>query len=244
VRKNNGIYIGSRTSPKGSSRACLCWDTNTYSISCCDGSIQSQGIGSITGVAQVPRTPLTNATFNQAITDILLEEPNGNYDLAPYGKIQDWDVSQVTDMSNAFSETNFNGDISNWNVNQVTTMAYMFYDNEDFNQDINSWNTGSVITMEGMFQGALAFDKPMGFLDVSNVTNMYGMFQGAFLFNQDIESWITGNVNTMAYMFSFASNFNQDLSSWDVINVLNCFDFSNSTPNWNLPKPNFTNCTP
>ncbi len=47
--KNKGIYIGSRTSPKGSSRACLCWDENTYSRSCCDGSIGAQGIGNITG---------------------------------------------------------------------------------------------------------------------------------------------------------------------------------------------------
>ena len=44
----NKTYIPSRTSPKGSSRACLCWDTNTYSINCCDGDIRSQGIGVIT----------------------------------------------------------------------------------------------------------------------------------------------------------------------------------------------------
>ena len=53
MRKNKGIYIGSRTSPKGSSRACLCWDTNTYSISCCDGDIRSQVIGSITGTKKI-----------------------------------------------------------------------------------------------------------------------------------------------------------------------------------------------
>ena len=45
---NNKNYIPSRTSPDGGSRACLCWDTNTYSISCCDGSMQAQGIGVIT----------------------------------------------------------------------------------------------------------------------------------------------------------------------------------------------------
>ena len=45
---NNKTFIPSRTSPKGSSRACLCWDTNTYSISCCDGDIRAQGIGVIT----------------------------------------------------------------------------------------------------------------------------------------------------------------------------------------------------
>lgn len=37
----------SRTSPKGGRRGCLCWDSDKYSQECCDGSIQSQGIGSI-----------------------------------------------------------------------------------------------------------------------------------------------------------------------------------------------------
>jgi hypothetical protein len=46
--KNNKIFIPSRTSPNGGGRACLCWDTNKYSISCCDGSMQAQGIGVIT----------------------------------------------------------------------------------------------------------------------------------------------------------------------------------------------------
>lgn len=37
----------SYTSPKGSSRACYCKETNTYSRDCCDGSLWAQGIGSI-----------------------------------------------------------------------------------------------------------------------------------------------------------------------------------------------------
>ena len=51
MRQNNkskGVFIPSRTSPTGSGRACLCWDTNTYSIKCCDGSMRAQGIGVIT----------------------------------------------------------------------------------------------------------------------------------------------------------------------------------------------------
>lgn len=35
-------------SPKGSKRGCLCWDKNTYSKKCCDGSLRAQGIGNIT----------------------------------------------------------------------------------------------------------------------------------------------------------------------------------------------------
>ncbi len=36
----------SRTSPKGSRRACLCED-NTYSVKCCKGNLVNQGIGKI-----------------------------------------------------------------------------------------------------------------------------------------------------------------------------------------------------
>lgn len=45
----------SKTSPKGGRRGCLCKD-GTYSSKCCDGSLQAQGIGSITGVESVSTT--------------------------------------------------------------------------------------------------------------------------------------------------------------------------------------------
>ena len=50
-RISQKTFIPSRTSPRGSSRGCLCWDSNTYSISCCDGSIHAQGIGVITRIS-------------------------------------------------------------------------------------------------------------------------------------------------------------------------------------------------
>jgi len=39
----------SNTSPKNTNRGCLCPDGKRYSRKCCDGSLQAQGIGSITG---------------------------------------------------------------------------------------------------------------------------------------------------------------------------------------------------
>ena len=39
------------SSPKGGTRGCLCAD-GTYSIECCDGELQSQGVGSL--VQSVP----------------------------------------------------------------------------------------------------------------------------------------------------------------------------------------------
>ena len=43
------LDYGKHASPKGGNRACLCWDENTYSIECCDGSLRAQGIGSTVG---------------------------------------------------------------------------------------------------------------------------------------------------------------------------------------------------
>ena len=45
----------SYSSPKGGRRGCLC-ENGTYSSKCCDGSLQAQGIGSITGVESVSTT--------------------------------------------------------------------------------------------------------------------------------------------------------------------------------------------
>jgi len=47
-RNKNKPIIESNSSPLGGNSACLCWDTSTYSIECCDGSFEAQGIGSIT----------------------------------------------------------------------------------------------------------------------------------------------------------------------------------------------------
>ncbi len=47
---NSGIFIGPTrglSSPKNSRRACLCLDSDTYSVSCCKGYLMNQGIGVI-----------------------------------------------------------------------------------------------------------------------------------------------------------------------------------------------------
>ena len=41
-------------------------------------------------------------------------------------------------MSGLFKYTDFNGDISEWNVSNVTDMSDMFFDCEYFNQDISA----------------------------------------------------------------------------------------------------------
>ncbi len=86
-------------------------------------------------------------------------------------------------------------------------------------------------------------------LDVSEVctakvTNMFELFRSKGITDQDINSWDVSSLTNMSNMFWIATTFNQDLSPWNVDNVINCGGFSADTPQWILPKPNFTNCTP
>jgi len=46
---NRRTVLPSRSSPKSSTRACLCQDKNTYSKECCKGAMMNQGIGNVTG---------------------------------------------------------------------------------------------------------------------------------------------------------------------------------------------------
>ena len=78
---------------------------------------------------------LTDSTFSAAITGCLSESPADGlcttYGLTTkkYGTMPNWDVSRVTDMSNAFKDkTTFNASISGWDTSQVTSMRGLFYE--------------------------------------------------------------------------------------------------------------------
>ncbi len=92
------------------------------------------------------------------------------------------DTSEITDMSDLFTYSLFNGDISNWNTSNVTDMTFMFQEAEAFNQDINNWNVSSVTNMNRMFAGAWNFNQALNNWDVSKVTYMIEMFYNARAF--------------------------------------------------------------
>ena len=159
--------------------------------------------------------------------------------------IGNWDVSSVTDMRSMFAYADtFNQPIGDWDVSSVTDMRVMFGFATSFNQPIGNWDVSNVTTMNGMFGETNAFNQDIVSWDVSNVTDMRNMFESATVFNQDIGNWDVSNVTRMFEMFLNSSTFNQDLSSWGVDGVTECSSFSDGAPQWTLPQPNFTNCTP
>ena len=116
---------------------------------------------------------------------------------------------------------NLYGKIKEWDMSSVTDMSYIFYNALSFNQDISNWDVSSVTNMRGMFCGAEAFNRNISNWDVSSVTDMYGMFWNAKAFNQDISNWDVSSVTNMNNMFLNAHAFNQDISNWrNVSNVI------------------------
>ena len=91
------------------------------------------------------------------------------------------DVSEITNMSELFYWSKFNGNISEWNVSNVTNMAQMFY-NSQFNGDISDWDVSNVENMEVMFAYSI-FNGDISSWDVSNVKNMDRIFSDSPLEN-------------------------------------------------------------
>ena len=165
--------------------------------------------------------------------------------LTTYGEINNWDVSNITDMSTLFqNKTTFNDDISNWNTSNVTNMGWMFKSASAFNQPIGSWDVSKVTTMDYMLY-ASAFNKPLDNWNVSSVNNMKGMFGSINSFNQDISGWDVSNVTNLSYMFVNASIFDQDIRVWSVANNTNlAFMFFNANTMTATYGPNGTNPDP
>jgi surface protein len=132
-----------------------------------------------------------------------------------------WNTAQVTDMTQMFQSAKaFNGySVGNWNTGQVTSMYSMFYEAQTFNQDIGNWDTSKVKDMRQMFRSATSFDRPLSTWNTRQVTDMYRMFAHAKMFNHDISTWDTSAVTSVQYMFYDAPAFNRPIGSWNMSNV-------------------------
>ena len=183
--------------------------------------------------------------------------------------ISGWDFSSVSNMSNMFSNSDFNngGQSLYMSLPQVINMEGMFSGCVSFNQpiDINApinpnflallhscitFNSSIDITtnngedFQSMFEGCTAFNQSVGSLDTSSATDMQWMFADCDNFNKSLSHFQTGNVYSMGYMFYNAGAFNQNLTGWDVDgNVTSCGSFDTGSGLDTGNRPNFDSCT-
>jgi surface protein len=80
--------------------------------------------------------------------------------------------------------TNERGNVNDWDVSQVTNMASLFGIKATFNDRIDRWDVRNVTSMAGMFLGATAFNQPLDTWDVRQVTAMHNLLCGASSLNQ------------------------------------------------------------
>ncbi len=144
------------------------------------------------------------------------------------------DVSRITDFSELFRSSNFNGEISQWDTSNATRMYGVFAQSK-FNGDISKWNTSKVTTMDAMFFRS-KFNGDISNWDVSNVVNMSCMFEKSE-FNGDISKWNVKELENMSFMFK-NSKFTGDISIWKPFSLwvtLEAFiECSAPVPYWSL----------
>ena len=111
------------------------------------------------------RGPFCNRSIHTAV-DAFRHDPASA--LKKYGSFQNWDVSEVTNMTNLFQSCDklfkpINASwnqISDWDTSSVTTMYHMFDNCYSFNQPLE-WDTRSVERMNSMFEGCTSFDQSL-----------------------------------------------------------------------------------
>lgn len=127
------------------------------------------------------------------------------------------DVSNITDMSGLFMDSEFSGDICLWDVSHVTNMNSMFR-NSKFISGIYKWDVSNVEDMGEMFAES-PFDGYIGAWKPTKVKNMRRMFYKSS-FNGGVYGWHVNNVENMEEMFA-ESRFFGDVSHWEVSDVCN-----------------------
>ena len=77
-----------------------------------------------TRIKEFVRPALTNQSIRYAVQEYLADGARKKDIVDKYGEINNWDVSNVTDMYRMFEEaTSFNQPLNKWNVSKVTNMV-------------------------------------------------------------------------------------------------------------------------
>jgi hypothetical protein len=183
---------------------------------------------------------LSDVQFKEASWDWVQNLPTDTVAAATkWGDIGDWDVSDVTDFSYAFSKhrdatggalkPNLNPkavsfvstDLSTWKTNAVTTLEGAFGGALSMNQGISNFDVSKVVSLKSTFEQATSFNAILNW-DVSKVATLEQTFKNAdSLLSGGLSKWDTGAVTTLKKAFEYAGLIDVDFGTWITSNVEN-----------------------
>ena len=189
-----------------------------------NGNIWDVGIGSL------------NTDFKDQLTKIIIDpgvianqDSRGLFghvmNLKTIQGLENLDTSQVTDMSEMFSECYYltSLDLSHFNTSKVTNMFGMFRWCENLTSlDVSHFDTSQVTDMSQMFAECVRLTNlDVSNFDTSQVTDMSEMFRDCDgLTSLDVSNFDTSQVNSMTQMFSCCGHLtNLDVSNFDTSKV-------------------------
>ena len=166
-------------------------------------------------------TPLLDSNIRTNVSDWVADPTAAKFtdstNVPYYGPISVWDVSQVTNMSEAVKDqTTFNDNITAWDTSNVTSFNSMFENATAFDQNISGWDTSSGTIFNSMFKNTTAFNQNISGWDTSSGTSFNSMFENATTFNQNLSTWNTLSGKSIQAIFENATSFNQNLAPWNT----------------------------
>ena len=172
-----------------------------------------------------------------------------------YGKIEDWDVSKISNFQGIFRYVKFDDydkdfpsslSLNNWDMSNAEDISYMFC-GSNFNGYIDKWNTENIVLSRYTFNDS-AFEgmgDDMKNWNVEKLEETTGMFSNS-KFTANISEWKLTSIKFMEKMFYNCHYITGDLNKWNkyikaeevsMTEALSGTDYEdyNRRPYWYLP---------
>ena len=148
--------------------------------------------------------------------------------LASVNGMADWDMSNVTNASYMFEETNITDfkDIVNWNTNKMQNIRNMFYNSGYLESiDLRGFNTNNITNMFCLFQNSYKLKSAnLDDFVTSNTTNINNMFYYCKrLETLSLNNWDLNGVTTISYFLYFTemlTNISMKNSDYNSVNKI------------------------
>ena len=133
--------------------------------------------------------------YNGAMPSTIIAQDNDHLKelvaqaIATYGPLCDLnyiDVSVVTEFTDIFRGSRFNGEISKWDTSRAIGTNHMFEDSK-FAGDLSEWRLPKCVCVTSMFESS-AFNGDVSKWDVGNIRDFRNMFDNS-AFAGDLSSW-------------------------------------------------------